>query len=156
MEEKYKSKVAVFLMLFRNNSSGEKQILMQKRANTGWMDGMYDFACSGYLENDESLAMAICREAKEEIGIDINERDVSLVFLCHPYINKKDHLDIFFTCKKYKGTPRIVEPEKCTDLSWFSLNSLPENTILELQNVILEISKGLIYDDDKFNRLLTN
>lgn len=154
MNEKYKSKIAVFLMIFRT-SNGNKQTLMQKRSNTGWMDGMYDFACSGYLEKDESLSMAICREAKEEIGINIQEKDISLVFLCHPYINKKDHLDVFFTCKQYQGTPKIIEPEKCTDLAWFDLNSLPEDTIPELRNVLFAINKGLIYDDDKFSRTLS-
>ncbi len=151
MKEKYQTNVAVFLILFKEINKDTK-ILMQKRSNTGWMDGMYDFACSGYLESDESVAMAICREAKEEIGVDIKEEDVKLIFLCHPYKTKKDHIDIFFTCKKYEGMPKIMEPKKCEDLKWFSLKYLPKDIIPELQNVILSINKGIIYDDDRFRR----
>ena len=101
MKEKYQTNVAVFLILFKEINKDTK-ILMQKRSNTGWMDGMYDFACSGYLESGESVAMAICREAKEEIGVDIKEEDVKLIFLCHPYKTKKDHIDIFLLVKNMK------------------------------------------------------
>lgn len=72
MAERYQSKVAVFLVLMRE-LNGNTQVLLQERCNTGYMDGKYDTACSGHLEKFESLSMALCREAKEEIGITINE-----------------------------------------------------------------------------------
>lgn len=74
MKERYQSKVVVFLILTRN-INGKKEILLQKRCNTGYMDGKYDCACSGHLEKGESLSMAVAREAKEEIGIDVNEKN---------------------------------------------------------------------------------
>ena len=48
--------------------------------------------------------------------------------------------------------PKIMEPKKCEDLNWFSLKYLPKDIIPELQNVILSINKGIIYDDDRFRR----
>ena len=86
-DERYKSKVAVFLILTREEN-GKEQVLLQERCNTGYMDGKYDTACSGHLEQGESLSMAIVREAKEEIDIDVDEKDLKLVALIHPY-----HLD---------------------------------------------------------------
>ena len=50
MSEKYYSRLAVNLVLTRVNENGEKEILLQLRQNTGYMDNMYDFACSGHVE----------------------------------------------------------------------------------------------------------
>ena len=84
MKKRYESKVAVFLVLTRETSKGT-EILLQRRCNTGYMDGKYDMACSGHLESGESFSMAMVREAKEEIGIDIHEKDLNLVSVIHPY-----------------------------------------------------------------------
>lgn len=69
MEERYQSKVVVFLILTRD-INGKKEILLQKRCNTGYMDGKYDCACSGHLEKGESLSMATVREAKTDNTIE--------------------------------------------------------------------------------------
>lgn len=148
MKERYQSKVVVFLILTRN-INGKEEILLQKRCNTGYMDGKYDCACSGHLEKGESLSMAIVREAKEEIGIDVNEKDLKFVAIIHPY--KDDYINVFFTTNTYKGIPKIMEPNKCDDLQWFDIEKLPDNTIERIKNVIKNIKKGIIYDDGDFS-----
>ncbi len=50
MSEKYYSRIAANLILTRINESGKKEILLQLRQNTGYMDNKYDFACSGHVE----------------------------------------------------------------------------------------------------------
>ena len=42
MGDRYRTLSAVMLMLIRENN-GEEEILLQKRKNTGYMDGYYDF-----------------------------------------------------------------------------------------------------------------
>lgn len=42
MGNRYRTLSAVMLMLIRENN-GEEEILLQKRKNTGYMDGYYDF-----------------------------------------------------------------------------------------------------------------
>ena len=148
MKERYQSKVAVFLILTRE-IEGQTQILLQKRCNTGYMDGKYDTACSGHLEKGESLSMALCREAKEEINLDIQEKNLELVSIIHPY--QEDYINVFFTTNKYTGTPKIMEPNKCDDLQWFNINELPKNTIIRIRNVIKNMKKGIIYDDGDFS-----
>ena len=148
MKERYQSKVAVFLILTRE-IEGQTQILLQERCNTGYMDGKYDTACSGHLEKGESLSMALCREAKEEINLDIQEKNLELVSIIHPY--QEDYINVFFTTNKYTGTPKIMEPNKCDDLKWFNINELPENTIIRIRNVIKNMKKGIIYDDGDFS-----
>lgn len=147
MKERYQSKIAVFLILTREEN-GKTEILLQERYNTGYMDGKYDAACSGHLEKGESVSMALVREAKEEIGIDINEKDLRFVELIHSY--KEDYINVFFTTKKYSGTPKIMEPEKCDDLRWFDIENLPENIFPRIKNVLININKGILYDDADF------
>ncbi len=145
MKQRYQSKVAVFLILTREKN-GKTEILLQRRCNTGYMDGKYDVACSGHVEKGESLSMALCREAKEEIGLNINKKDLKLVSIIHRY--KEDYIDVFFTTYVYEGNPKIMEPDKCDDLQWFDISQLPENTIIRNINVMTNMQKGIIYDDE--------
>lgn len=148
LKERYQSKVAVFLILTKE-VDGQTYILLQKRYNTGYMDGKYDTACSGHLEKGESLSMALIREAKEEIDLEINEEDLQLVSIIHPY--QEDYINVFFTTNKYVGVPKIMEPNKCDDLKWFDINELPENIIMRIKNVLMNIKRGIIYDDGNFS-----
>ncbi len=148
MKKRYESKVAVFLILMRK-VNGKIEILLQRRYNTGYMDGKYDMACSGHLEKGESLSMALVREAKEEIDLDIKEENLKLVSVIHPY--KEDYINVFFITEKYEGTPKIMEHNKCDDLRWFDLDDLPENITIRNKNVIKNIQKGIIYDDGDFS-----
>lgn len=148
LKERYQSKVAVFLILTKE-VDGQTYILLQKRYNTGYMDGKYDTACSGHLEKGESLSMALIREAKEEIDLEIKEEDLQLVSIIHPY--QEDYINVFFTTNKYVGIPKIMEPNKCDDLKWFDINKLPENIIMRIKNVLENIKRGIIYDDGNFS-----
>ena len=150
MKKRYESKVAVFLVLTRYTDKGT-EIMLQRRCNTGYMDGKYDMACSGHLESGESLSMAVVREAKEELGIDIQEKDLQLVSVLHPY--HEEYMNIFFSTQKFKGTPQIIEKEKCDDLRWFDFNNLPDNTIERIKQVIKCIENGILYDDGNFSHL---
>lgn len=64
------------------------EILLIKRATTGWMDGLYSLPAGSLDENEEILNAAI-RECREEIGVDINEKDVQLVTTQHVSVKAK-------------------------------------------------------------------
>ena len=98
MNDKYYSRLAINLILTRENNNGEKEILLQLRQNTGYMDNIYDFACSGHVEKNESFSMALVREAKEEIGITLDERDLVFLAINHDY--QQDHVQVYFTTNK--------------------------------------------------------
>lgn len=148
MKQRYETKVAVFLVLTRMVDE-KKEVLLQKRCNTGYMDGKYDMACSGHLEGGETLPMAVVREAKEEIDIEINPQDLELISIIHPH--QENYINIFFTTHKYQGTPKIMEKDKCDDLNWFEIDKLPDNTIERIKNVLKNIQNGIIYDDGDFS-----
>ena len=113
------------------------------------MDGMYDTACSGHLEKGETLSMAVIREAKEEIDIEIKEEDLEFLQLIHPH--NEGYINVFFTTKKYQGSPKIKEKDKCEDLRWFNVNELPENIMPRKKNVLKNLELGILYDDGDFS-----
>ena len=151
MSEKYYSRLAVNLVLTRVNEDGQKEILLQLRQNTGYMDNMYDFACSGHVDKGESYTKALVREAKEEIGIDVKEED--LVFLAVNHHYQADHVQLFFSTKSYMGEPVVCEPAECGGLLWANIEELPENTIPYVANVIEDIKLGIQFDDGEFVNL---
>ncbi len=121
------------------------RILLSLRSQTGYEDGNYSLP-AGHVEDGETLIGCLIREAKEEIGIDIDKNDISLVYVMH----RKEtdiRMDFFFTTTKWAGTPTNCEPQKCDDLSWFALNALPENTVGYIRAAIEGWRKGEIYQE---------
>lgn len=85
------------------------------------------------------------REAKEEAGITIDPNDLQLVYTGYRY--NRDRIDLFFETDKWQGEIANVEPDKCDDLSWHSLERLPDTTIPYVRFVLDAISKGAVYSD---------
>ena len=127
MKERFKTNSAVILMLMRHGENGE-EVLLQKRKNTGYCDGYYDFSACGHVEKDESMTMTICREAKEELGIVIEPKDLEFVCVIHKK-TEEIYYNGYFKAKKWKGEPKINEPEKNEELKWVKINDLPQNLI---------------------------
>ena len=128
MSERFKSLSAVMLLLTREKDNNE-EILFQKRKNTGYCDGFYDLSASGHVEKNESMKYAMCREAKEELGIDIKEDDLDFVCMIHRNSNGYIYYDGYFKANKWSGEPIIKEPNKNEELKWFNINNLPSNII---------------------------
>ena len=137
MEERYLSRIGVDIFLERKNEvSGKKQILMLKRAGTGYCDGYYDLP-GGHLEANEDIFDGMIREAKEEIGISIKREDMEILHIYHRY--KRGMLKFVFKADKYEGTPINNEPDKCEKIEWIDFENLPENIVpsikIELDNI---------------------
>lgn len=144
---KAKLKVALFLIILREErEQGQFEVLLQKRQNTGYMDGKWDFGASGHLEdNGESFEEGMVREAKEELGIDVNPEMLEMVFVGHdPY---EQYLKVFFEVflEDCAGVPRIMEPEKNARLKWVLATDLPKDAIPYLQTVLECINQDVHY-----------
>ena len=120
MAAKFKS--AVHLLIIQ-----DEKILLLRRYNTGYEDGNYSVV-AGHLNGGEQIIDAAIREAKEEVGIEIQEEDVEIVQMMHR-IAESERIDFFVTVASWQGEIVNNEPDKCDDLSWFPLDQLPENTI---------------------------
>jgi mutator protein MutT len=129
-KERFKIVPAVYLVLMKDD-----KILLSRRYNTGYFDNYYSFP-AGHLDGGETLKQAMVREAEEETGITINPSDLELIHTMNRKIPANERVDFFFTTKKWQGEPKIMESEKCDDLSWFELNNLPDNIIPYIKQVI--------------------
>ena len=134
-KERNKNVPASYLVLIKDN-----KILLQRRFNTGYMDGKYSLP-AGHVDRGETFTQCIIRETKEEVGIDIKQEDLKTAHLMHRFSGAEwgdlaERMDLFFTAEKWAGTPEIKEPDKCDDLSWFELDNLPKNIIPYIRQAI--------------------
>jgi len=143
MEERYCSKLVTDLMLTRKNEkNGEIEVLLSLRKNTGYRDGEYELP-GGHVDAGEDLMQAMVREAKEELLIDIQEKNLKIVHILHHYSG--DRINFILTTDRYEGIPKIGEIDKCEKLEWFSINNLPTNIIPKIKKSIEEINNGIFY-----------
>jgi 8-oxo-dGTP diphosphatase len=86
--------------------------------------GLWEFP-GGSVEFGERLADALRREIGEEYGVEI---DVG------PLLDVADHIlpdegqhwvSPTYLCRITRGEPRILEPEKCSEIGWFFPDALP-------------------------------
>lgn len=105
----------------------ENQILLLRRFNTGFRDGEYSVP-AGHLDGGETVMQAAIREGKEEVGVDIEEKDMSFSSVMHR-IEDEERVDFFVQVHRWDGEPFNAEPDKCDDVRWVDINALPANII---------------------------
>lgn len=143
-QERHTNLPAAYLVLIRDN-----KILLLRRANTGYQDGNYSMI-AGHVDPNESFSQSIIREAEEEAGIIVKPEDLRFVHIIHRNSHEavnNERVDVFFTADKWSGELSNKEPHKCSDLSWFDLDNLPENTIPFLKYVIKMIQDKVPYSE---------
>ena len=140
IKEHFKLIASVYLLFIKDG-----KILLLRRANTGYEDGNYGLV-AGHLDEHEPLTETAIREAKEESGAIIRPADLKLKVFMHRK-GQDERMDFFFEVKKWQGEITNTEPEKCSDLSWFSLNNLPPNTIPYIKEAITCYQKGITHSE---------
>jgi len=108
---------------------------MLRRCNTGYEDGSYSVV-AGHLDGGEPVLSAASREAREEAGVMIDPRSSRIVQVMHRRTPCDEYIDFFVEVMSWDGVVTNYEPEKCDDLSWFPMNSLPVNTIPYIRHAI--------------------
>jgi ADP-ribose pyrophosphatase YjhB (NUDIX family) len=141
MTERFKYIGSSYLILVKENN-----VLLLKRANTGFMDGYYGLP-AGHLDGNETAREGGSREIREEIGIDINPMDFKVVHVLHRRAEKDERIDFFMTTDKYTGEITNCEPQKCEELKWFPLDNLPKNTIPYIRLAIENYQNGIFYSE---------
>lgn len=132
------------------NDKGE--YLLQRRANTGFLDGYYDLA-SGHLEYGESCEDCAVRETMEECGVVVDQKDLELVATFQSDLEAGvRYVNLVFRAKKYKGEPVVGEPDKIDDMQWFGLDNLPEKMTVGTRIFLESLKDGAVrnyYVDSK-------
>ena len=131
-KKRLKAVPAVYLLLIL---SGE--ILLMLRKNTGYQDGNWDLP-AGHMEDGELPTGALIREVREEIGVTLTERNLTLVHTSYrpEHDPTGNRIDLFFVAGTCVGTPVNAEPHKCERLDWFRPEILPSNITPHSRNAV--------------------
>ncbi len=138
--DRFKAIISVYLILL--NDSGE--VLLLKRQNTGFKDGEWGLP-AGHVDGEEELMQAMGREAKEEVGIDLDPVDLTLVHVMHRHCGDHERMDYFMTARKWSGEVHNCEPDKCSDLAWAPMDELPDGVIDYYVQAFNKIREGEVY-----------
>ena len=117
--------VDVHLVLRRGDD-----VLLGRRAGTGYADGLLH-APSGHLEEGEDVVEAMVREAREEIGLDLDAADLRVALVMqHSAPGEQPRMGWFFEAGAGAGgEPVNAEPDKCSEIGWFPLADLPDDMV---------------------------
>lgn len=141
MAEEHRPFTASYLVLQRDN-----EVLLMKRKNTGFKDGMYSLV-AGHVDEGENYKQAMVREAKEEAGIKIDKKELETLTVMHRKSGGRTYVDIFFKTQSWEGDIENREPEKCSELSWYETDDLPENTVYYVEKVLKGLNNGMNYQE---------
>jgi 8-oxo-dGTP diphosphatase len=92
------------------------------REHTGWSDGLYGWP-SGKVEKQETAIDGALREAKEEVGVDIDPADLQYLLTVHRNTGDgTDWIDIIFEARAWTGDLVNAEPHKHSELAWLDMS----------------------------------
>ena len=123
-------------------------MLLQLRGpETTYMAGHWAAAAAGHVEAGESVLEAAVREAREELGVEVDPDALTPLCVMHRTdpgnpAPIEQRVDFFFTAREWAGEPSIREPGKCVDLRWVSLTELPEPTVPHERFVLDRLAAG--------------
>ena len=141
MNERFKLWGCVLALIIRDN-----KILMILRKNKP--DAGNFNLVGGRMEENETVAMAITREIKEEIGLDVTKADIDVVGSIHRVCPSGwNSIEYVVTVKNLQGEPVNNEPYVCERLEWLPLDNLPENITPYARCVVENFIKGVTFSE---------
>jgi 8-oxo-dGTP diphosphatase len=101
------------------------QVLVEKRIGA---HAPYWSIPGGHLELGETFERGAIRELKEEFNLDIeNPKVIAVTNNLRTYRQEGLHyISIILVVKEFRGTPKIMEPDKCADFLWTDPLDLPK------------------------------
>lgn len=124
----------------------QDKVLLLRRFSTGYEDGKYSLP-AGHVDAHETFTEALVREVAEEVGVTLEAADVHVVHIMHRKAFDSERVDTFFVAEKWEGEVRNMEPNKCDELSWYSLEELPGNVIPYVRQALECIRGGVFYSE---------
>jgi ADP-ribose pyrophosphatase YjhB (NUDIX family) len=139
-QERFRIFSAVHLFLMKDG-----KVLLSQRFNTGYRDGMYSVP-AGHLDGNETATQSMIREAEEEIGIKLEYEHVRMSHVMHT-LDGRETISFFLVADKWQGEIQNMEPNKCSDLSWFSVDNLPDNMVPYVRHALECIVQNKTYSE---------
>lgn len=111
----------------------DNRVLIAKRPSGKDMAGLWEFP-GGKIEENEAPQIALKREAKEELGIDIcTGCQLPLAFTSYSYDDFNIVL-LLFICRTWEGAPSGIEGQ---ELKWVRPNELTKYEMPEANAVLI-------------------
>ena len=104
-----------------------KFLLLRRKASHG--EGTWSLP-GGHMEFGESFEDTSKREVREETGLEIANVRFGAV-LNNVFTDKNKHYVSVWTVSNWKGgKAHIAEPDKCSDIGWYTFDTLPSPLFL--------------------------
>ncbi|MFA6305941.1 MAG: NUDIX domain-containing protein [Candidatus Gracilibacteria bacterium] len=112
------------------NSHGE--LLLQKRAKQKEsFPGLWEVSCSGHISEGEDSKTSAIREIKEELGLDVEERELKFLFKAKDtcitnkgtFINN-EHKDIYLIKKDIEIKNLKPDPSEISEVKFMKIEDL--------------------------------
>ena len=141
--------VAVHLALRRGD-----EVLLTRRLNTGYFDGYFSLV-AGHLEGDETVVQATVREAREEIGVELDPSALKVLGVMHRR-SDTERIEFFLSAHSWLGDIQNREPDKCDEIPWVVISDPPDMTIPYISQalgLIRQCERGsLWFEEPDFER----
>ncbi|HBL98207.1 TPA: NUDIX hydrolase [Candidatus Dependentiae bacterium] len=140
MAERFTAHICAYLIIEKDDT-----VLLSLRQGTGYADGEWNLP-AGHTEKGETITQATCREALEEIGIQIKPENLETVHVMYRQSNRTN-VDVFMRCSQWDGEITNCEPGKCGGLKFFPKNALPAETSAYIKQLFSLVKSGKIYSE---------
>ena len=130
---------AVFIAILDGN-----KVVLQRRKNTGWMDGWFDLP-SGHVEPGETFSQAAKRELKEETRLGVLEKDLELFHVSQNEVGPNGpYTYLVFRTRKWEGVLTIGDQDKVDEVGFFAVSNLPEKTVPYVKKALENIASTAV------------
>lgn len=120
----------------------KNEVLLLKRGKKSKNEVGWWCKPGGAVDYGETAIKAMEREIKEETGIKIKIWGL-LSHTDHVINKEKQHwIAINFLADVVSGKPKIMEPEKCEEIRWFSMKNLPKKLTKTTKEPVDNFLKG--------------
>lgn len=146
---KHKVIPASFMIMQR----GDGKILLLKRYKTKWRSGWWSLP-AGHGEKGESFLQSAIRETKEEVGVDVQAKDVTFSHINDSPSEEEDteRASFYFICRDWSGEPFNAEPHKASEIGWFDIDDMPEKTIKHVRESIIHSFNSKYYSTHGYDK----
>ena len=101
----------------------------------------------GTVEDNEFVKQTLIRECKEELGIQLEAKALTLVHVLHKKKGNENRITLYFSTQNYNGTLQARETEKFKGISWAACNRLPTKTSATVKHVLSKVWIGEKYSE---------